>query len=98
MRRKLLIALPLLWPAAGLACSLDSECAPGSICLKASGSASGVCIGDLSVGNQSGQPSEDVPLDPSGTSGKKCSFDTDCGTGSRCVKSSTIDGVCIVGR
>ena len=89
MQRRVLVTLLVFWPIAGLACSGDSDCKPGSTCLKASGSITGLCVEGISPGNQSDQ---EAPLDPNGTNGKACSFDTDCGTGSRCVKNSTFDG------
>jgi hypothetical protein len=81
------------------ACSFDTDCGPGSKCLKSSGSIYGICVGGLSPGNTNDrQPAYD-PLDSNQTYGNTCSFNTDCGPGSVCVKSSgMINGTCMRGR
>lgn len=77
-----------------LSCGFDTDCEPGSHCAKASGSLYGVCMGGLFPGNQNDQEPVYAPLDVNGTYGKTCSFDTDCGPGSECVKDRSIYGVC----
>jgi hypothetical protein len=94
MPRRLLVALLLLWPTAVLACSVDADCKAGSTCLKASSSASGICIEGIGASNVTDQA---APPDPNGTNGRSCSFDSDCGAGSRCMKDYAT-GVCMLGR
>jgi hypothetical protein len=81
------------------ACSFDTDCQPGSKCLKRSGQIYGVCLGGMSPGNSNDRVPVRDALDPNRTVGNTCSFDTDCGPGSSCVKSSgNINGVCLRGR
>lgn len=77
------------------ACSFDTDCQPGSRCLKSSGSIYGICAGGLSPGNSNDRQPVSSPLDINRTYGNTCSFDTDCGPGSRCAKGSSIYGVCM---
>jgi hypothetical protein len=80
------------------ACSFDTDCQPGSKCLKSSGSLYGVCVGGISPGNRNDRAPVYAPTDPNKTYGNTCSFDTDCGPGSVCVKSGGIYGTCMRGR
>ncbi len=90
-----LLALLLLAPPA-MACSSDTDCEVGSKCLKASGSMYGICAGGLSPGNANDREPVHSPFDLNRTYGDTCSFDLDCGLGSRCIKSrGSIDGVCM---
>lgn len=99
MKRLVTVAVALVllllggevWP-----CAFDTDCSPGSKCLKKAGQIYGVCIGGIQLGNKwDRQPGYD-PLDPNRTTGNTCSFDTDCGPGSKCVKSTgSIYGVCL---
>ena len=80
-------------------CSFDTDCQPGSRCLKAPGAIYGVCGGGISPGNTYDRQPVYDPLDPNRTVGNTCSFDTDCGPGNRCLKGSgAIYGVCVRGR
>lgn len=93
---KALLIAAIFFPAISLACSFDTDCSPGSKCVKGRGSLYGVCAGGLFPGNKNDQQPVYSPLDVNGTYGNTCSFDTDCGPGSKCAKQSGyIDGVCI---
>ena len=81
--------------SSAVACAFDTDCDPGSKCIKSSGSIYGVCAGGISPGNSNDQEPVYDPLDPNETVGNTCSFDTDCGPGSKCLKSSgSIYGTC----
>jgi len=78
-----------------LACSFDTDCSPGSKCIKSSGAIYGVCAGGIAPGNSNDKKPVYDSLDINGTVGNTCSFDTDCGPGSKCLKSSgSIYGTC----
>lgn len=78
-----------------LACSFDTDCNPGSICLKSGVQMYGMCVGGLSPGNSNDRAPVRDTLDLNGTAGNTCSFDTDCGPGSKCMKSGAIYGTCM---
>lgn len=78
-----------------IACQFDTDCNPGSKCLKASGSIYGACVGGISPGNSNDRVPVYSPIDPNRTYGNTCQFDTDCGPGSTCVKSGGIYGTCM---
>ena len=85
----LLFALSvLLGTHSVLACSFDTDCSPGSKCIKSSGSIYGVCAGGISPGNSNDQQPVDDPLDTNRTVGNTCSFDTVCGPGGKWCKPS----------
>jgi len=88
------LALFAITPAT-FACSFNTDCSAGSICLKASGSIYGACVGGLNPGNSNDRQPVYDPLDINGTYGNTCSFDTDCGPGSSCVKAGGIQGTCL---
>lgn len=82
--------------AAANACAFNADCQPGSTCVKASGALYGVCAGGLFPGNANDRAPVSSPLDVNRTLGNTCAFDTNCGPGSQCLKSSgSIYGVCV---
>ncbi len=93
-----LIIITLFWVSQSLACEFDTDCDPGSRCIKASGSIYGVCVGGISPGNDHDNQPVYSPTDLNGTYGDTCSFDTDCGPGSVCAKGSSIYGTCMKRR
>jgi len=88
----------LLLSSIALACSFDTDCQPGSKCLKNDGQIYGICVGGISPGNKNDQKPVSAPLDVNRTYGNTCSFDTDCGPGSVCVKRGGIEGTCMKKR
>ena len=92
---KYVVLALLLASTPAMACSFDTDCRPGSQCVKESGNIYGICTGGLSPGNANDRQPVSSPLDVNGTYGNTCSFDTDCGPGSRCVKDASIHGVCM---
>lgn len=77
-----------------LACQFDTDCEPGSRCVKGRGAVYGVCAGGLFPGNSNDdRPARFFP-DINRTYGDTCQFDVDCGPGGKCVKSG-IYGTCM---
>lgn len=85
----------LFGSAHSMACQFNTDCQPGSQCLKPSGQIYGVCAGGISPGNSNDRVPVRAPLDINNTYGDTCSFNTDCGPGSVCLKSGGINGVCV---
>ncbi len=97
--RKIILITFLCFHNFAFSCSFDTDCQPGSKCLKSQGNIYGVCAGGLFPGNSNDSQPVTNPLDINGTFGNTCSFDTDCGPSSSCRKSSSsIYGVCIPRR
>ena len=94
-----LLVLIFLEPTVGFACSFDTDCMPGSKCVKERGSMYGVCVGGIFPGNRNDQQPVKAPLDLDKTYGNTCSFDTDCGPRSDCFKQSgSMYGTCLQRR
>lgn len=89
-----LTAISMVFGSAAFACQFNTDCQVGSQCLKQSGSIYGICTGGLSPGNSNDRVPVQAPLDINKTYGDTCSFNTDCGPGSMCMKSG-IYGVCV---
>ena len=90
-----LVTAALLVSDVASACTFNTDCEVGSKCLKKSGQIYGVCVGGLSPGNRNDSQPVRAPLDLNGTYGNTCSFNTDCGPGSVCVKEGGIYGTCM---
>lgn len=98
--RIIVIAAIALLPVPTLACSFDTECNPGSKCLKRSGQLEGVCAGGMFPGRPTQNDQQARNRDPyqwnNRTEGQQCSFNTECGAGSMCLKEAgRLYGVCI---
>ena len=93
---KILALVALLSPAVSLACSFDTDCDPGSKCVKKTGQIYGFCAGGINPGNDHDRRPVRDPMDINKTAGNTCNFDTDCGPGSKCAKKTGfVKGVCI---
>jgi hypothetical protein len=91
----LIMVVLFMWTTHAVACSFDTDCSPGSRCIKSPGNIYGVCMGGLFPGNKNDSTPVYAPTDPNRTYGNTCTFDTDCGPGSKCLKGSGIEGTCI---
>jgi len=91
--------LVLLSYTISFACSFDTDCNVGSKCIKKPGQIYGFCAGGMNPGNDGDSVPVRDPLDLNKTAGNTCSFDLDCGPGSKCLKQSGyLNGVCVRGR
>jgi hypothetical protein len=91
-----LVALVLaLSGAQAMACAFDTDCSPGSRCVKPTGRVNGMCTGGQFPGNKYDKQPYNDPFDPNRTAGKSCSFNIECGPGSRCDLGLGIYGVCV---
>lgn len=91
-----LIIVSALWaPLVANACTFDTDCAIGSQCKKTSEAINGACVGGLFPGNSHDSDPAYAPGDANGSYGNTCSFDSDCGLGSQCVKADGVFGACM---
>jgi hypothetical protein len=88
-------ALFLLPAMPARACLYDTDCSPGSKCVKPSGRVLGMCTGGRFPGNGYDQKPYTDPFDPNRTAGKTCSFNVECGPANHCAMGSGIYGVCV---
>ena len=95
MKFQLAILLLTLSIAHAVACTFDTDCSPGSKCVKPSGRVVGMCTGGQFPGNKYDATPYVDPFDPNGTAGKTCSFNIDCGPGNHCAKGLGVYGVCV---
>ena len=96
---KLFFTFALLMASSiSLACQFDTDCQPGSQCVKGNGQMYGACVGGISPGNKNDRQPVYAPHDLNKTYGNTCSYDTDCGPGSACVKDGGIKGTCMKAR
>lgn len=95
LKSMMLAGLILGGSSLSYACQFNTDCNPGSKCLKASGSLYGACVGGISPGNRNDRQPVYAPLNINKTYGNTCSFNTDCGPGSVCVKGRGIYGTCM---
>ncbi len=78
-----------------IACAFDTDCSPGSKCVKGAGQVIGMCTGGQFPGNRYDQKPYSDPFDPNRTAGKTCSFNIECGPGNHCQLGLGIYGVCV---
>ncbi len=83
MRSLIAVALLCLASTPAFACVFDTDCKPGTSCRD------GVCDRDLN----SDDGGDNAPVKRA--TGKTCDYDSDCGSGARCIRGSSLEGVCI---
>jgi len=81
--------------AQAMACAFDTDCSPGSKCVKPSGKVIGFCTGGNFPGNKYDQKPYADPFDPNRSAGNTCSFNIECGPGNHCQIGLGINGVCV---
>jgi len=92
----ILITLSALWaPLIAHACTFDTDCELGSQCVKTQEAINGACVGGMFPGNSNDSEPAYNPGDANGTYGNTCSFDSDCGMGTTCVKEGGVFGACM---
>jgi hypothetical protein len=84
MRGLVVVTILCLTSTSAFACMYDTECEKGNMCLE------GTCVRVHSGGGD-----DDAPVKRSPSKGKTCSDDGDCDPGSRCIKGSGPEGVCL---
>jgi hypothetical protein len=94
-KASLAIVALALFSAQAVACEFDTDCSPGSKCVKAAGHILGMCTGGQFPGNQYDKNPYVDPFDPNRSAGKTCSFNIDCGAGSKCQLGLGTSGVCV---
>lgn len=78
------------------ACQFDTDCEVGSKCHKSGYNIYGSCVGGISPGNSNDRQPTRYYDDLTGQKGNTCQFNTDCGPGGSCKKSSySIYGTCM---
>lgn len=86
-----LLCASILFSHSSYACTLNTDCSPGSTCIK-NGGLYGYCMGGINPGNKFDRnPATDL----GGGAGWTCNFNTQCSPGYACVKSQGIKGVCL---
>ena len=95
MRNALLVLSLIVWLCShsALGCQFNTDCNPGSVCLKRGG-LYGVCAGGLNPGNSNDNVPTYNPIRPMNRDGATCQFSYQCGPGGVCLKGSGIYGVC----
>ena len=83
MRRLIIATILCLCSAPAFACMYDTECEPHNTCI------SGSCIPAHSTDDDNDAPAKRV------TKGKTCYDDGDCEEGSRCIRGTGPEGVCL---
>ena len=72
--------------ALGFSCCFDTDCSPGSKCVKSTGAIYGACMGGIFPGNSYDRRPVYRPLDLNKTYGNTCSFYLNCGVNAKCVR------------
>jgi hypothetical protein len=88
MRSLIVITIVCLTSTPAFACVFDTDCKPGSTCVDS------VCSDELRK-DQGELPSGDANVPMKRRTSKTCEDDSDCSQGSRCIKGSGLEGVCI---
>jgi hypothetical protein len=83
MRTLILATILCLTSVPALACMRDEECERGNICID------GSCVRAHSTNDEDDAPEKSAPKM------KSCDYDGDCDPGSRCIKGSGLEGVCL---